>query len=69
MDTAEYIVGFVAIYGFGGLVADGIVPFPARQHLYDPAWPPHAKFHDRQTMLVGVVNGTIALALLFASVC
>ncbi len=66
MEIAKYIVAFVAIYGFGGLIADGIVPFTARQHLYNPAWPPHAKFHNGQTMLMGIVNGTIALAVLFA---
>ena len=65
MDIAKYIVAFVAIYGFGGLVADAIVPFTARQHLCNPAWPPHAKFHNGQTMLMGIVNGTIALVVLF----
>ena len=66
MHIAKYIVAFVAIYGFGGLVADGIVPATARQHLRNPAWPPHAKFHNGQTMLMGIINGTIALVLLFA---
>ena len=66
MHIAKYIVAFVAIYGFGGLVADGIVPATARQHLRNPAWPPHAKFHNGQTMLMGIMNGTIALVLLFA---
>lgn len=66
MDIAKYIVAFVAIYGFGGLIADGIVPATARQHLYNPAWPPHAKFHNGQTMLLGIATGTIALVLLFA---
>ena len=66
MDIAKYIIAFVAIYGFGGLIADAIVPFTARQHLHNPAWPPHAKFHNGQTMLMGVVNGTIALVVLFA---
>ena len=66
MQIAKYIVAFVAIYGFGGLIADALVPVTARQHLYNPAWPPHAKFHNGQTMLMGIVNGTIALAVLFA---
>ncbi len=67
MEIAKYLVAFVAIYGFGGLVADGIVPATARQHLYNPAWPPHAKFHNGQTMLMGIGNGTIALLVLFGS--
>ena len=66
MEIAKYIVAFVAVFGFGGLIADGVVPFTARQHLYNPAWPPHAKFHNGQTMLMGIVNGTIALVVLFA---
>lgn len=66
MEIAKYIVAFVAIYSFGGLIADGVVPSTARQHLYNPAWPPHAKFHNGQTMLLGIVTGTIALVLLFA---
>ena len=65
MSLAKYLVAFVALYGFGGLVADGIVPSTARQHLRNPSWPPHAKFHNAQTMLLGIANGTIALVLLF----
>ena len=65
MSFAKYLVAFVALYGFGGLVADGIVPSTARQHLRNPSWPPHAKFHNAQTMLLGIANGTIALVLLF----
>ena len=65
MDIARYLVAFVALYGFGGLIADGIVPSTARQHLFNPAWPPHARFHNGQTMLLGVVNGTLALVVLF----
>ena len=66
MDLARYLVAFVALYSFGGLLADGVVPATARQHLRNPAWPPHAKFHNGQTMLLGIANGAIALVLLFA---
>ena len=66
MQIAKYLVAFVAVYGFGGLVADALVPSTARQHLWNPAWPPHAKFHNGQTMLLGIVIGSIALVLLFA---
>ena len=64
MTIAKYIIAFVAVYSFGGLIADGVVPSTARQHLWNPAWPPHAKFHNGQTMLLGIANGTIALVLL-----
>ena len=66
MEIAKYLVAFVALFNYGGLVADGLVPAGARQHLWNPAWPPHAKFHNCQTMLMGLIGGTLALAVLFA---
>lgn len=67
MDIAKYLIAFVAVFNFGGLVADAIVPAGARQHLFNPLWPPHAKFHNCQTMLIGIFNGSVALAVLFGS--
>ena len=66
MEIAKYLVAFVALFNYGGVVADGLVPATARQHLWNPAWPPHAKFHNGQTMLMGLIGGTLALAVLFA---
>ena len=66
MEIAKYIIAFVALFNYGGVVADGLVPDSARQHLWNPAWPPHAKFHNCQTMLMGLIGGTLALAVLFA---
>lgn len=34
-------------------------------HIFNPAWPPHAKFHNAQTMLLGTVIGLLALAVLW----
>lgn len=45
------------LVGGGGLLAD-----LNNTHLYNPRWPPHARFHDGQTMAVGVL---LALASLF----
>lgn len=30
-------------------------------HIYNPAWPPHAKFHNAQTMVLGALLGLISL--------
>ena len=65
MEIARYLIAFVAVFNFGGLVADAIVPASARQHLFNPHWPPHAKFHNAQTMLMGIVSGSLSLAILF----
>jgi hypothetical protein len=34
-------------------------------HIYNPNWPPHAKFHNAQTMLLGTALGLLSLALLW----
>ncbi len=65
IEIAKWITAFVALYCFGGLFADAIVRTTARQHLWNPKWPPHAKFHNGQTMLMGVFNGSLALFILF----
>ena len=65
MIVAKWIVAFVALYCFGGLVADAVVPFTSKQHLWNPRWPPHAKFHNGQTMAMGILGGSISLFILF----
>ena len=65
METAKWLVVFVAAFNFGGLVADALVPATAKQHLWNPNWPPHAKFHNVQTMLMGIIGGSLSLAILF----
>lgn len=34
-------------------------------HIYNPVWPPHAKFHNAQTILMGSLLGIAALAYLW----
>ena len=67
MNIARWIVALVAVFNFGGLAADALIPFTARQHLHNPRWPPHAKFHNGQTMLLGIGLGLYSLFLLFGT--
>lgn len=65
MEIAKWIVAAVAVYNFGGYVADAVIPFTAKQHLRNPRWPPHAKFHNCQTMVMGIGLGLLSLVVLF----
>jgi|GEM_PF-1416784 len=48
----------------GPLLADLVIPDIARQHLRNPNWPPHAKFHDAQYIGMGMLTGAIGLRIL-----
>ena len=65
MNIAKWMVAVVAIYGFGGFLYDAVIPKTARMHLRNPNWPPHAKFHNGQTMLLGIGLGVLSLVMLF----
>jgi hypothetical protein len=68
MEAACWIIIFVAaVTAAGGLCADWFVPFGARQHLKNPAWPSHAKFHNAQGILMGFGQGVLAIGLLFVT--
>ena len=67
MQIGKWIIALIAIANFGGFVADALVPATAKQHLWNPLWPPHAKFHNGQTMLMGIFSGSVSLVLLFGS--
>lgn len=43
MDAAKWIVAAIAVFNFGGYVADVLIPFTAKQHLHNPRWLPHAE--------------------------
>ena len=45
-----------AVAAGGGFLADF-----NRTHLFNPRWPPHARFHDGQTMAEGVLVGLTSL--------
>ena len=66
METARWIIIFVSVVtAGGGLAADWFVPFGAKQHLKNPLWKPHAKFHNAQGILMGFLQGVLAIGLLF----
>lgn len=66
MELARWLIAFVAFTtAIGGLLADYFLPGPGAQHIKNPRWSPHAKFHNAQGILMGVALGALAIALLF----
>lgn len=64
MTWPRIVVGAVAVVtALGALLADVVVPDLAAQHAFNPAWPPHAKFHDAQYVVMSVLLGALGLAL------
>ncbi|UUV36046.1 hypothetical protein NQK81_22280 [Amycolatopsis roodepoortensis] len=58
------VIGLVAVItAVGAVLADLVIPGLAAQHAFNPAWPPHAKFHDAQYMVMTVLLGIIGLTL------
>ncbi|MGW6729481.1 DUF6640 family protein [Nocardia sp. NPDC055029] len=63
--TARLLAILVAVVTvFGALLADFVIPGGADQHLRNDAWPPHAKFHDAQYIVMSILLGALALLLL-----
>ncbi|HUR06112.1 MAG TPA: DUF6640 family protein [Nonomuraea sp.] len=48
----------------GAFLFDLILNDTAHEHMYNPAWPPHAKFHDAQYIVMSLAFGLLALTLL-----
>ncbi len=65
MNLARWIIRFVGVLGVGGLLADYVIWGTARQHMKNPAWPPHAKFHNAQTILLGLGLGILTVILAY----
>ncbi|GHO71236.1 hypothetical protein KSC_101280 [Ktedonobacter sp. SOSP1-52] len=66
MLIAKALVSLVAIATvLGGALADLVIPATAKQHMSNPHWPPHAKFHNGQTIWLGIFLGLLALWLLW----
>lgn len=65
MELARWLVfGVAFITAIGGLLADYFLASGA-QHIKNPRWPPHAKFHNAQGILMGILLATLTIALLF----
>ncbi len=59
--VSRIVFYFLSLY----LVVGAHVADYSRTHLFDPRWPPHAKFHDGQTLMFSIFLG--ALTVYFAS--
>lgn len=60
MSAGRKILTFVA----GATAVGGFLVDWNRTHLFNPNWPPHARFHDAQTISLGALLGTAGLAAL-----
>lgn len=61
ISTGKILVSLVAVWAaFGSYIFDW-----NETHIFNPRWPPHAKFHNAQTMLLGTTIGLFALYVLW----
>jgi hypothetical protein len=62
--AARILVGAVsAVTSVGAVTADFLVPVTARQHMRNPRWPGHAKFHDAQYIVMSGLLGALGMRL------
>jgi hypothetical protein len=59
MSSRALLATVASATAVGGFLADW-----NRTHLFNPNWPPHARFHDAQTITLGAMLGTAALVVL-----
>ncbi|SHF92836.1 DUF6640 family protein [Streptoalloteichus hindustanus] len=55
------VVGVVT--AVSAVLADLVIPELAAQHALNPNWPPHAKFHDAQYMVMTALLGLVGVVL------
>lgn len=61
LSFGRIILTIVALYAAGGsYIFDW-----NHTHIYNPKWPPHAKFHNAQTMLLGTCLGLFSFWILW----
>lgn len=64
MTQARVVIALVGVVTtVSAVLADLVVPDLAAQHAFNDSWPPHAKFHDAQYLVMTVLLGVIGLAL------
>lgn len=62
ISTGKILITIVALWATAGsYIFDW-----NRTHIYNPRWPPHAKFHNAQTMLLGTMIGLLSLWILWS---
>ncbi|MCO1659905.1 DUF6640 family protein [Pseudonocardia humida] len=62
--ASRALVGLIAAgTAVGPLAVDALLPVTARQHLRNPRWPAHAKFHNAQYIVMSTVLGAVGLRL------
>jgi hypothetical protein len=57
------VASLLAAIGIGPLLVDFVYKPTAKQHIHNPNWPPHAKFHDAQYIVMSLALGAIALIM------
>jgi hypothetical protein len=63
--ASRVLVGLVAAGTVvGALLVDALLPETARQHMRNPRWPAHAKFHNAQYIVMSAALGGVAMRLL-----
>ncbi len=59
--TGKILISIAALWSaFGSYIFDW-----NKTHIFNPRWPPHAKFHNAQDMLLGTAIGLLALWVLW----
>jgi len=61
ISTGKILISIAALYAaFGSYIFDWNIT-----HIFNPRWPPHARFHNAQDMLLGTSLGLLALWVLW----
>ena len=64
--SSRAVVGsLLAAIGVGPLLVDFVYKPTAKQHIHNPNWPPHAKFHDAQYIAMSPLVSAVGLRILF----